>query len=161
MPTWATCAGLAFAPKDATRLAVCGGKGLKVYSLADARPCAYQGQTESDWWCVAFSPNGQRLAAGGASGTVSLWDTATGRELLTLTGHKGNVPCVAFSPNGRRLASCDGDGWINLWDSRTGWKLLSLTGHNSYLTGVAFSSDGQFLASCGHDGFIRLWDGRP
>jgi len=155
--------GLAFAPAGQARLAVCGSKGMKVWALSTSRrpeAHAFQGHTDSVW-CVAFSSDGRRLATGGASGTVCLWDAETRQNLFTLTGHAGNVAAVAFSPNGERLASCSVDRRIKLWHSHTGQQVLSLSGHNSNVTSVAFSSDGELLASCGHDGFVRLWDGRP
>jgi eukaryotic-like serine/threonine-protein kinase len=159
------------------RLAVCGSKGMRIYNLSGS-----SSRSSSSIICqglkdavlsVTFSPDGLRLATGGVSGKVCLWDAATGRELFTLTGHAGNVAGVAFcpkGPGGQReegssstplLASCSVDGRIKLWDCHTGQEVLSLDGHKSYVTGVAFSSDGLFLASCGHDGYVRLWDGRP
>src|SRR5262249_50658715 len=51
---------------------------------------------------VAFSPDGTRLATA-AGEAARLWDAHTGRELLTLPGHKDGVSCVAFSPDGTRL----------------------------------------------------------
>jgi hypothetical protein len=39
------------------------------------------------------------------SGEIKVWDAETGRELLTLQGHTGDVRTVAFSPDGQRLAS--------------------------------------------------------
>ena len=55
-------------------------------------------------WSVAFSPDGQTLAAGGNDDTVGLWNvtdpadaTAIGKPL---TGPTGPVFSVAFSPDG-------------------------------------------------------------
>jgi len=66
---------------------------------------------------AAFSPDGKRLAAAMSDKTVRLWDTATGKALLTLRGHTGRVRAVAFSLDGRWLASGGEGGVVRLWDT--------------------------------------------
>jgi len=56
-------------------------------------------------------------ASGGGGDTVKLWDSQTGEQLLTLTGHTADVDGVAFSPSGDLLASASWDGTIKIWDA--------------------------------------------
>jgi WD40 repeat protein len=55
---------------------------------------------------LAISPDRKTLASGADSGTVKLWDVATGMELLTLDGRTDTVWLLRFSPDGMTLAAC-------------------------------------------------------
>src|SRR5262249_29953805 len=46
---------------------------------------------------VAFSPDGQRLASASHDKTVKVWESGTGKQLLTMRGHAHWVTGVAFS----------------------------------------------------------------
>jgi WD40 repeat protein len=64
---------------------------------------------------VAFSPDGTLLATASEDKTARLWDTATGRQVSTLTGHTGSVRAVAFSPDGTLLATASNDSTARIW----------------------------------------------
>src|SRR5262249_61092304 len=72
------------------------------------------------WDCVAFSPDGELLAAGGRSGEVYLWDMNAWSEVGRYQGHRRQVYGVAFSANGQLPASCSADRTRRLWDGATG-----------------------------------------
>ena len=50
---------------------------------------------------------------------VKLWDTDSGQELMTLSGHTDYVFSVAFSPDGKTLLSTSKDKTIRFWHAAT------------------------------------------
>ncbi|MHC4178494.1 MAG: WD40 domain-containing protein [Planctomycetota bacterium] len=79
-------------------------------------------------------------------------------DLLTIRGHRSQVPSLSFSPDGRLLASAGQDCALRLWDVATGQLAAELRGHTRPMMCVAFSPDGKRLASGGGDRTIRIWD---
>jgi WD40 repeat protein len=63
-----------------------------------------------------FSPDGKLLAAWHWDKTVRIYEKATGKEVRSFQGHKGNVLGVAFSADGKLLASCSEDVTTLVWD---------------------------------------------
>ncbi|MBV9326239.1 MAG: WD40 repeat domain-containing protein [Chloroflexi bacterium] len=127
-------------------------------------------------WQIAFSPDGQRLAAAVTSlrdlgdqesvnGTgllrdygVKVWDVKQGREIASLTGGgDSTVYDVKYSPDGRLLAAAWGNN-IVLWDASTLQFVRRLSGHAHEISRLAFSPDGRTLASGTIDGQLKLWD---
>jgi WD40 repeat protein len=96
---------------------------------------------------VAFSPDGQSLAAGDILGRVWLWHLKTRQVLASWVGHAQFIYCVAFSPDGKLLATGNNAGSVKLWDARAGTELAHYQEHTDAITAVAFSPDGHWLAS--------------
>jgi WD40 repeat protein len=65
---------------------------------------------------VAFSSDGGLLAQCRFDGTVSLWETTTGKEVGRLAGHASGVGTLAFAPNGETLATGSRDTTALTWD---------------------------------------------
>jgi WD40 repeat protein/serine/threonine protein kinase len=110
---------------------------------------------------VAFSPDGEILAAAAEGNLVMLFNAETGAAVRILRGHSGHVLGIAFHPDGQRLATAGNDKTVRLWDLVTGREVLNLKGHTDSIFDIAFSPDGRRLASVGQDGTARIWDATP
>ncbi len=132
-----------------------------------------------DTKALAFSPDGTTLATGASrssairrfnllgeevkvqeeiDSSIRLWDVATGKLKLTLTGHTGWITALTYSSDGTTLASASTDGTVHLWDGTTGKHKITLKEHKQNVNSVEFSPDSKRLASWGSDATVRLWD---
>lgn len=107
---------------------------------------------------VAFFPDNSRLASCGFDSTVKIWDILTGKRIMTLSGHQGNVWSIAISPDGQTLASSGEDNFVKVWDTTNGIETVTLTGHSSSVYAVTFSPDGKMIATASKDKSVRIWD---
>jgi|GEM_PF-1966540 len=107
---------------------------------------------------VAFSPNGQLLASGGADRLVILWDLANYSPLLKLEGHTKQLRSVTFSPNGKILASGGLDKIVILWNVEIGQQFHQFEGFPLGVLSVTFSPDGKILVAATASGTITLFD---
>ncbi|MFO0823907.1 MAG: protein kinase [Gemmataceae bacterium] len=113
---------LAFHPNGHTFAAASTGGAVQVYDR-DGTP-----QHESPLpgpeglGCLAFSPNGARLA-GANRERVQVWDVATGQDVLFLRGADRRLsdnsfnPRVAWSSDGMKLAASNWNRSATVWDA--------------------------------------------
>lgn len=154
---------LAFSPTDPNLLAVSVDEAVQLWWVNPAAPIGRLEGPAGELRSLAFSGDGQQVAAGDRSGTIWVWeitDNLAPSSPQTLAGHEQAVLSLAFSSDGRWLASGDLDGQIRLWDLTAGTsepQLLPST-HLDGISGLAFSPDGQVLASASFDGLVNLWD---
>ncbi len=130
------------------------------------RYITYQGHT-GPVYAVAWAPNGQSIASGGADHLVKVWRPIppAGNDHLTYLQHSGSVNALAWSPDGMRVASASSDKTVQVWDALTGNNHFPpYRGHTNNIRTVAWSPDGTRIASGGDDMTVQVWDantGKP
>lgn len=151
---------LAWSP-DGTTFAVGGQEGLGGLWSCEQRPVELSTAPE-EAWCVAFSPDGQKVAVGcdteKSRNGLRLYEVATGRVLWQAADHEKLVTAVAFTPDGATLASGSFDGVVRLSYPATGRQRACLLGHTAAVRCLAISPDGRLLASAGKDKVIHVYD---
>lgn len=105
---------------------------------------------------IAFSPDGQTIAASSNGGIARLWNRQ-GSVIEELKGHQGGVTSIAFSPDGQTIATGSNDRTVRLWNKQ-GNLIQELKGHQGYVSSLAFSPNGQMIATSSTDRTILLWD---
>ncbi len=123
-------------------------------------------------WNARWSPDGTRVAASGADGTVSVYDATSGTVLQREAPGPVSFHGLAWHPDGQVLAAGGADARIYLFDATSGALMDTLAGHDDVVTAVAWSPDGATLASTaggpllilklvevsdGPDQAVRLW----
>ncbi|KRY77193.1 F-box/WD repeat-containing protein 7 [Trichinella pseudospiralis] len=97
-----------------------------------------------------------RIVSGSDDDTLKVWCTATGKCLLTLTGHSGGVWSSQVSEDGSRIVSGSTDRTVKVWDSETGECIHTLYGHTSTVRCLALK--GNILVSGSRDSNLRVWN---
>ena len=106
--------------------------------------------------CMAYSPDGKTLVAGGGDDPVRVWDAETGKEKFQLK--EPWVYAAAFSPDGQTIATGGGFKTVRRWNASNGTEILPpLKGHTGTIKALVFSPDGTQLASAGQDKTVRMW----
>ncbi|GAA5863075.1 hypothetical protein JCM3774_001413 [Rhodotorula dairenensis] len=87
-----------------------------------------EGPDEVNW--LDWHPKGNVLLAGGADGTVWVWNLPSGQTMHVLSGHVTPVTCGRFTPDGKKILTASEDSMLILWDPRTGEVIHKLTGQD-------------------------------
>jgi WD40 repeat protein len=137
---------------------------IKIWDAATGREVRALTGQRGGILCLAYSPDGKRLAAGGwgakagpqrVTGEAKVWDTASGKEVLTLDDHN-QVHGVAFSHDGYWLFTADTGHFgpaagVSQWDASTGRLVHTFAGVQGGFERLGITRDARLLAA---------WDGR-
>jgi RNA polymerase sigma factor (sigma-70 family) len=134
----------------ADRLALCdAGTGKVLRRWSDSGKPARTGDH------LAFSSDGRLLASSDGS-VLHVWEVATGKEIGTFRGHRGEIRSLAFSANGRRLASSSLDSTVLLWDLAVALRAAGPAAGKAEEQGVAEWWE-DLLSADARRGYAAVW----
>jgi WD40 repeat protein len=176
--------GLAFSPDGSLLASVADDRQLHLWPLTGAAKERLEVQRVERHrefslgevgTCVAFWPDGKKVAVGTENGRVQVRELVTGRELFPPRGHRSRVSCVAVSPDCQGVASVGSEG-VRFWDLSGGQVReagllkrqemvppgLALE-HSLDVTGAEYAPDGKWLllGLSGEEPFhnqVQVWD---
>jgi WD40 repeat protein len=105
---------------------------------------------------IGADASGERVVVGVEDGTMRVFDTRNGRELLARRTNDNKVNAAVFTPDGAAVVGGSTDTTLSVMDSRGGTPLARLTGHSGSLLRVASDGSGG-LWSAARDGTVRRW----
>ena len=114
---------------------------------------------------LAFSRNGQRLAAACEDRNVYVWDaaaiaTAAANQnvppIQTLT-HAAAIRSVSISDDSARIATAGDDFMVYQWDAATGQMAERFLGHTQPVSSVCMIGNTHRIASASQDNALRIW----
>ena len=111
---------------------------------------------------LAFSPDGNQIAAGDSRFAVKIFDAGTGEERTPLVGHRAAIAALAFSPDGRSLLSQSTDGTIKCWRWSTGeqeWSIDAKSASTNAGAGVGVRPTHTLVYRPDHDQFASVGEG--
>jgi WD40 repeat protein len=130
------------------------------------RPIAFKwhGKLDDFITSVAWSPDGERLAAGSVSGQVAIYDVGEGRAVhLFEQAHADGCDALAWRPDGKALATAGRDGTWKLWDAADGKVLAEHEAGALWAEHLAWSArsigDKGHLLALGAGHKVTLWTG--
>ena len=102
--------------------------------------------------CVEVSRHGTRLVSCSFTGTLSVWDVASGEEVFTLDDDP--VTVVALTPDGAHVVSFGGS--VSVWSMTTGKKVAGISRFGG-VRRLAVSLDGREVICACSDRTVRMW----
>ena len=111
---------------------------------------------------LAFRPDGEELASGGADAAIRQWRVRDGKLKHEIGQRPPGMPVtsLAFSPDGRYEAQGTANGRLRVWNAQEGTFVHERLGHEGAISSLAFTTDNTWLCSGGADRKMRVWQPR-
>lgn len=137
---------------------------VRLFDLSTGRLTARLQGPQFAIYDVAFSPDGNRLAAAGQDGFVYIWRRGEDGAWIaetTLDGDSWHIQGIAWAAGGTRLAAVTTDNGIRLWDMDGGSEIAVDDAEplrNIRVMALAVSQDGSRFAIGTESGAVEIRD---
>lgn len=163
---------LIFSPNGKLLASGCGDGSVRLWN-ATAKQQGFGGKIgqflptlmlkehKEDVSTLAFSPNGKKLLTGSDDGTIRAWDTTTGKQKFTCTGHLDRVLGIAASEQEGILSSVHSWSWytqILHWNLDTGNRLLVTYPTKTISETISPNATTLAITEWSGKNKLRLWD---
>ncbi|CCH59997.1 hypothetical protein TBLA_0C01840 [Henningerozyma blattae CBS 6284] len=109
--------------------------------------------------CVQIDPvDNEWFATGSNDTTIKIWDLASGKLKITLSGHAMTVRDIAISNRHPYLFSASEDKLAKCWDLEKNTAIRDYHGHLSGVHTVDIHPTLDLIATAGRDSVVKLWD---
>jgi WD40 repeat protein/serine/threonine protein kinase len=141
-----------------------GNREILLYDIETGQPIGEPLLDHEDLvFALAFSPDGNRLASGGDTGSLVVWEQSSSGEwqpLKTLLdAHDERITSLAFSADGRELASGGRDDRVIRWTITEDDVVMvgePDTLHDDTVLSLAYDQQQRFLVSGGRDNLLYV-----
>ena len=102
-----------------------------------------------------------KIVTGSGDMKIMEWDIESGKKLVSLDGHNGDIGGLSLKPDGDGVFITGSvDRTVRLWDLREadGGCQQVFWGHEADINAVYFHPDGFHFVTCSEDKTARLWD---
>jgi WD40 repeat protein len=145
---------LAFSGRADT-LAVGGDDGISLLDTRARRLIGFLGADGTPVKAIAFAPNGQTLASGGADGKIRLWNVISGQNIGTLPTVPASVTSLAFVGDASLISGAS-DATIRTWNTAAGYETSDIP-TSAAVVSLAIAPDQKIVAVATSDEQIDFW----
>ncbi|KIJ59596.1 hypothetical protein HYDPIDRAFT_100430 [Hydnomerulius pinastri MD-312] len=147
--------------RDSSRVASASDyKSVIVWSTSTGKRLAGPFTGHTGWvYCVAFSPDAERLATCDLN-AMRIWHSHSSELALPPihTHDGGGARSLSWTPGGNQIVAGCVDNSIRIFDTLNGSQIARWVSHTSSIWSIAISRDSRYIVSGSFDKTVKLWD---